>query len=100
MPRRLDAFQSALLQEAIRRREANSHRGVTELGQLKEIMDGPGGFVYTGWNGDPAVEQMVKEQTKATIRNIPDPEFRSDTPPKKCVSGDAAVVEVVWSKAY
>ena len=100
MPGRLDAFQSALLQAAIRRREANSYRGVTDLAQLKEIMDGQGGFVYTGWNGDPAVEEMVKEQTKATIRNIPDPEFRSDTPPTKCLSGDAAVMEVVWAKAY
>lgn len=100
MPKRLDAFQAGLLQTAKDRREVNSHRGITDLSQLKEIMEGGGGFVYTGWNGDPAVEEMVKEETKATLRIIPDEEFRSDSAPKKCISGDEASVEVVWSKAY
>ena len=100
MTHRLDAFQANLLQAARDRREANSHRGVEDLAGLKEIMDGPGGFVYTGWSGDPAVEERVKEETKATIRVIPDPEFRSDEPPSKCVGGGAAKMEVVWSKAY
>lgn len=100
MPKRLDAFQAGLLQTAKDRREVNSHRGITDLSQLKEIMEGEGGFVYTGWNGDPAVEEMVKEETKATLRIIPDEEFRSDSAPKKCISGDEASVEVVWSKAY
>ena len=100
MPKRLDAFQAGLLKRAMDRREANSHRGVTDLSQLKEIMEGEGGFVYTGWNGDPAVEEMVKEEAKATLRIIPDEEFRSDSAPEKCISGDKAKVEVVWSKAY
>jgi prolyl-tRNA synthetase len=100
MPKELDAFQAALLQQARDRREANSYRGVTDLAQLKEIMDGPGGFVYTGWSGDPEVEEMVKEETKATIRVIPDEEFRSDTPPEKCIGGGDAKMEIVLSKAY
>jgi prolyl-tRNA synthetase len=100
MPKELDAFQAALLQQARERREANSYRGVRDLSQLKEIMDGPGGFVYTGWNGDPEVEEMVKEETKATIRVIPDEEFRSETPPEKCIGGGEAKMEVVLSKAY
>jgi prolyl-tRNA synthetase len=70
------------------------------MATLKEIIDGPGGFVYTGWSGDPAVEEMVKEQTKATIRVIPDAEFQSDTAPRKCIGGGDAKMEVVWSKAY
>jgi prolyl-tRNA synthetase len=96
----LDAFQANLLQAAKDRREANSYRGANTLDDLKEIMDGEGGFVYTGWSGDPAVEEMVKEQTKATIRVIPDREFRSDTPPDRCVGGGEAKMEVVWAKAY
>jgi prolyl-tRNA synthetase len=100
MPKRLDTFQANLLKQATDRREANSHRGIETLDELQEIMDGPGGFVYTGWNGDPAVEEMVKEKTKATIRVIPDEEFRSETAPAKCISGDKAKMEVVWSKAY
>ena len=100
MPGRLDAFQANLLQAAKDRREANSYREVTDLAGLKEIMDGPGGFVYTGWSGDPAVEEKVKEETKATLRLIPDGEFRSTTAPKKCIGGGDSKMEVVWSKAY
>jgi prolyl-tRNA synthetase len=100
MPARLEAFQASLLRAAKERREANSHRGVTDLASLKEIMDGPGGFVYTGWDGDPAVEEKVKEETKATIRVIPDAEFRSPTAPRKCIGGGDAKMEVVWAKAY
>ena len=97
---RLDAFQTHLLEAARHRREQNSHRGVENLDQLREIMEGPGGFVYTGWSGDPEVEQRVKEETKATIRVIPDPEFRSPAAPRKCVGGGEARMEVVWAKAY
>jgi prolyl-tRNA synthetase len=100
MPGRLEVFQANLLQAALDRREANSYREVTDLGGLKEIMDGPGGFVYTGWSGDPAVEEKVKEETKATLRLIPDAEFRSTTAPTKCIGGGEAKMEVVWSKAY
>jgi len=100
MPRRLDAFQAALLQGAKDRREAHSHRGISDFGQFKEIMDGPGGFVYTGWSGDPAVEERVKAETKATLRVIPDPEFRSGEAPSKCIGGGEAKMEVVWAKAY
>jgi prolyl-tRNA synthetase len=100
MAGRLETFQSNLLKAAVARREANSYRDVQDLDGLKEIMDGPGGFVYTGWNGDPAVEEMVKEETKATLRVLPDPEFRSSDPPRKCIGGGEAKVEAVWSKAY
>jgi prolyl-tRNA synthetase len=100
MQDRLDLFQANLLNAAIGRRDANSHRGVTEMAELKEIVDGPGGFVYTGWSGDPEVEERVKEETKATIRVLPDPEFRSPDPPKTCIGGGEAKAEVVWSKAY
>ena len=100
VPDRLDTFQRALLEGARRRREERSFRGVSELGELKEIMEGGGGFVYTGWSGDPAVEEKVKEETKATIRVIPDPEFRSETAPERCIGGDEAKMEVVWSRAY
>ena len=97
----LDEMQRDLLAAARARREANSHRGVTSYDRLKEIMDGPGGFVYADWNGDPAVEARVKEETKATIRCIPDPEFRSAEAPTRCiVTGEPAKYEVVWAKAY
>ena len=97
----LETIQSDLFNAAKARREANSHRNVTSYAQFKEIMEGPGGFVYAGWNGDPAVEAKVKEETKATIRCIPDPEFRTPDAPTTClITGEPAKHEVIWAKAY
>jgi prolyl-tRNA synthetase len=68
---------------------------------MKEILETKGGFVYTGWSGDPAVEARAKEEMKATIRVIPDEEFRSGTTPTKCIGGGgASKMEVVWARAY
>jgi prolyl-tRNA synthetase len=100
LPTRLEAFQSDLLARARAFREANSHRGVRDFGEMKEILEGQGGFVYTGWSGDPAVEERVKNETKATLRCIPGDEFRSPTAPEQCVGGGKAEMEVVWAKAY
>ncbi|MDA1081763.1 MAG: proline--tRNA ligase [Gemmatimonadetes bacterium] len=97
----LDTIQSDMFAAAKARREAATVRGVTSYDEFKTIMEGEGAFVYAGWNGDPAVEARVKEETKATIRLIPDPEFRSATAPSKClVTGEPAKHEVVWAKAY
>ena len=69
--------------------------------RFKEIMDGPGGFVYAGWCGSAACEAQIKEETKATIRVLPDEEFCSAETPAKCLfCGSSATSEAVWAKAY
>ena len=101
LPRRLEELQSLLLERARARREAHSHRGITELERLAEIVDGEGGFVYAGWCNGAGCEERVKEETKATIRLIPDEEFRSAERPERCiVCGAPAMEEVVWARAY
>ena len=101
MPDRLEAFQFELRDAALARREAHTVRGVKTMGELEEAFDGGAGFVFTGWNGDDAVEQTVKDQMKATIRVLPGEEFRSDETPDKCVSGSGdSVSEVAWARAY
>jgi prolyl-tRNA synthetase len=101
IPERLEAFQAQLLETAISRREENSHRGVKSIDELAEIIDGSGGYVYTGWSGDPEVEERIKAKTKATLRCIPGEEFRSAETPTKCIGGEGdATVEVVWARAY
>jgi len=97
----LEAIQHDMFAAAKARREAASVRGVKSYDEFKEIMAGEGAFVYAGWNGEPASEAKVKEETKATIRVIPDAEFRSPTAPATClVTGQPAKHEVVWAKAY
>ena len=89
------------MEAAKRRREEHTHRGVKSIGELQEILDNGGGFVYSGWSGDPAVEARIKEATKATSRVIPDEEFRSATAPEACISGEGpSKMEVVWARAY
>lgn len=101
LPEWLEEFQRELLANAVRRREDNSFRGVTDWSEMKEILDTQGGFVYTGWSGDPAVEQRAKEEMKATIRVIPGEEFQSGTEPVRCIGGSGASrMEVVWARAY
>ncbi len=101
MPGRLEAFQAELLAAAKRRREEHTHRGAKTIDEVREILDGDGGFVFTGWSGDPAVEQRLKDVARATSRVIPGEEFSSATPPERCVSGEGpSKMEVVWARAY
>ena len=101
LPGYLEKFQAELLETARARRDENTVRGVTSVGELEEALDGGAGFVFTGWGGDPAVEEEVKERTKATIRVLVSDEFRSEESPDKCLSGKATSVhEVAWARAY
>jgi len=96
----LDEIQAALFAAARERREKNSIRGATKA-QFLEFMKGSGGFVYAGFCGDPACEAEIKQQTNATIRVLPDPEFRSKEAPKTCMwCGAPSIAEAVWAQAY
>jgi prolyl-tRNA synthetase len=98
---RLDELQRGLLAGALRRREENSHRGLTDYAAMKERIEDAGGFVYAGWCGGAECEQKVKEQTKATIRVLPLEEFASPERPARCiVCGQSATTEAVWARAY
>jgi len=101
LPSRLDTFQAELLKQAAARREAASVRGVTSIGELAEALDSGAGFVYSGWSGRPEVETEVKARTKATLRVVADPQFRSAEEPAVCISGHGSSRgEVVWARAY
>ena len=97
----LEQMQEDMLAAARERREANSHRGAVTYDRFREIMDGPGGFVYAGWCGSAECESQIKEETKATIRVLPDEEFRSAEAPTRCLKcGSDSTAEAVWAKAY
>ena len=101
MPSLLEALQGLLLDSARARREDATHRGeVASVEELGALLDDGAGFVHSGWSGDPAVEERVKEATRATIRVIPGEEFRSATAPVRCAGGGKARMEVVWARAY
>ena len=97
----LERIQSDMLTAARDRREANSIRGSITYDRFREVMDGEGAFVYAGWCGSAECEAQIKEETKATIRVLPDEEFRSAEAPTTCLKcGSTATTEALWAKAY
>ena len=100
IPALLERMQDEMRGAAVERREAHSHRGLAKQ-EFVELMEGPGGFVYGGHCGDDACERSIQEATKATVRVLPEEEFRSADAPATCLWCDApATVEAVWAKAY
>jgi prolyl-tRNA synthetase len=94
-------MQRDMLAAALERREAHSVRERITYDRFRELMDGEGGFVYAGWCGQASCEAQIKEETKATIRCLPDEEFQSADRPTSCLRcGMAATVEALWAKAY
>jgi prolyl-tRNA synthetase len=97
----MDQIQNGLLEAARTRREQNSRRDLKSKQEFIEFMRGAGGFAYAGYCGDAACETAVKDETKATIRALPDEEFRTSPAPPTCIwCGRPAVTEAVWAKAY
>jgi prolyl-tRNA synthetase len=96
----LEEIQRGLFAAAKERREQASVRGITKP-QFIDMMKGPGGFAYGGFCGRAECEAEIKEQTGATIRVLPDAEFRSPEAPKTCMwCGKPSVAEAVWAQAY
>jgi prolyl-tRNA synthetase len=97
----LSMIQTDMRVAAFERREANSVRGGITYDKFKDLMAGEGGFVYAGWCGSSECENQIKEETKATIRVLPDEEFRSAEAPTHCLKcGNASIAEAMWAKAY
>ena len=95
--RLLQQIQLDLYQRALDFREANT-RTANSYGEFKEILDQEGGFIRAHWNGTREVEELIKNETKATIRCIP----LSDQPEAgRCIlTGERSKQEVIFAIAY
>ena len=100
LPELLQKIQDELFQAAVDRREAGTVRGVQNYAEYSRFMEEEGGFAFTGWCGSAGCEQRVKDDTKSTIRVIPDEEFRSSVSPDRCLCGEPSVCEVLRARAY
>ena len=64
-------------------------------------MKGGGGFAYGGFCGSAICEAEIKRETAATVRVLPDEEFRSPQVPRTCMwCGKPSIAEAVWAQAY
>ena len=98
----LDAIQQSMFKSALDFREVNT-REVSSYDDFKKCIDK--GFLIAHWDGTGETEAKIKEETKATIRLIPeDPDFRKkysmDEPGICIVSGSPSKGKVVFAKAY
>ncbi|MBI9032952.1 MAG: proline--tRNA ligase [Bacteroidales bacterium] len=63
-------IQDNLYQKALKHREDNTYK-VDTWEEFKDSIANRGGFILAHWDGTPETEQLIKEETKATIRAIP-----------------------------
>lgn len=92
----LDEIQGNIYQKALAFREQNTFRVDTWDEFTAQIEKG--GFILAHWDGTPETEELIKEETKATIRCIP-----LDAPAEdgKCIrTGAPSSRRVVFARAY
>jgi len=93
----LATIQKALYDRALEFRSKHTYY-IDEYSKFGEILDGEGGFIWSHWCGSAECEERVKDETKATIRNIP-----RDSPPEEgtCVKcGARSERRVIFARAY
>ena len=92
----LDTIQADMLSAATTFRDANIHEP-KDYEELREIV--ADGWAKAYWCGDSACEARIKEDTKATSRNIP--LDQADAGPGTCIVCDNPAQEwAYWARAY
>ena len=92
----LETIQKNIFEKARKFRDANI-RCADSYDQFKEMIE-EGGFILAHWDGTPETEARIKEETKATIRCIPD---GFDTTPGVCmVTGKPSARRVLFARSY
>ncbi len=90
-------MQKDLFERAREYRDRMTHQADT-YEEFKKLLDEQGGFVLAHWDGTRETEDLIAEQTKATIRCIP---FNRQKETGKCmVTGKPSEGRVVFARAY
>ncbi len=92
----LEDIQNNIFQKALRQRESMT-RTVETYEEFKEEIE-KGGFILAHWDGTTETEELVKAETKATIRCIP---LEGDKTPGFCmVTGKPSKQRVIFARSY
>jgi prolyl-tRNA synthetase len=96
--RTLETMQADLFRRALELRDART-QPVEDYAGFTEYMAADRGFALAHWCGSAVCEARVKDETKATIRTVPEGDFlREDG---RCVAcGETSSRRVIWGKAY
>ena len=92
----LEEIQANIFKKAYDHRVANIINVDTYEEFKEKIEDGV--FIMAHWDGTPETEELIKNETKATIRCIP---LAGDKTPGKCmVTGKPSACRVLFARAY
>ena len=92
----LEEIQANIFKKAYDHREDNIINVDTYEEFKEKIEDGV--FIMAHWDGTPETEELIKNETKATIRCIP---LAGDKTPCKCmVTGKPSACRVLFARAY
>ncbi|HBG41853.1 proline--tRNA ligase [Limibacterium fermenti] len=92
----LDDIQQNIYQKAFDFRVSQT-REVNSYDEFKVEIE-KGGFLLCHWDGTPETEELIKNETKATIRCIP---LEGDKTPGKCmVTGKPSAQRVIFARSY
>ena len=92
----LEEIQANIFKKAYDHREANIINVDTYEEFKEKIEDGV--FIMAHWDRTPETEELIKNETKATIRCIP---LAGDKTPGKCmVTGKPSACRVLFARAY
>jgi prolyl-tRNA synthetase len=93
----LDDIQSTLFKRAKAFQQANT-QAIHSKEDFYEFFKGDGGFALAHWNGDPVIEEKIKQDLNVTIRCIP---LENQSGAGKCIfTGEKSNQQVVFAKAY
>ncbi|MBK6482907.1 MAG: proline--tRNA ligase [Chitinophagaceae bacterium] len=71
---------------------------VNSFDEFKKVLDEKGGFISAHWDGTPETENIIKNETKATIRCIP---LDNSLEAGNCVyTGNPSIQRVLFARAY
>jgi prolyl-tRNA synthetase len=90
--------QRSLFERGAAMRDANTHTA-DDYAALKEIMRGRRGFIRAYWCGSAECERRIKEETRATIRVIPE-DAEADGPGVCVCDGAPATRRVLFAQSY
>lgn len=97
-------MQTRLLETARKNRQQHEYTHIETLDELKEHIENKRqegetpGFVLVGWDGTDETEEIIKEETGFTTRNIP---FDPIVEKKTCIVSGKPAKHTVWlARAY
>jgi prolyl-tRNA synthetase len=94
----LNEVQSGLFERARAFRDANTHTA-EDYETFKHIMENQRGFIRAFWCGSSECEGRIKDETRATIRVIPE-DAEADGSGVCVYCGQSAHTRVLFAQSY